>query len=271
MSARKKVVVVLDNDECTGQYVMASVFHSHIVNNFPGIIDKNHKDYKKLVKLFSDYYLKINGTSPSKRNIGMVGCARPGTFFLLKLLHQYKKLGIIHKVVMYTSASNEDNWVYFLKDCLEEYSMSPGVFDLVFHRETFPNAKVAPTGATLKDLNNVFKHKEINPNKLDKDQFKIIMLDDNPQNIKKSGKNNYVYGLSPYTHMIGKNNLRKFIQILFNNFNLKDKRNFFNEIIEDEDFKLTNNYEQSNDIEIIDFMKFLNEYISSPTSKLVKK
>ena len=260
---KKKVVVVLDNDECTGQYVMASVFHSHIVNNFPDTVDKNSSNYKKLVKMFSDYYLKISGISPSKRNIGMVGCARPGTFFLLKLLNQYKSLGIIHKVVMYTSASNEDNWVHFLKDCLEEYSDSYGVFDLVFHRQTFPNAKVAPTGATMKDLNYVYKHKEINPNKLSKDNFKIIMLDDNPQNINKSGSNNYVYGVSPYYHMIGKNNLKKFIQILFDEYKIKDKRNFFQEIIEDPEFKLTNNYEQSDDLEIIEFMKFLNEYIST--------
>jgi hypothetical protein len=261
MGNKKKVVVVLDNDECTGQYVMASVFHSHIVNNFPDSVDKNSENYKKLVNLFSDYYLKINGINPSKKNIGMVGCARPGTFFLLRLLQNYKKLGIIHKVVMYTSASNEDNWVYFLKDCLENYSNSPGVFDLVFHRETFPNAKVAPSGATMKDLEYVFKHNEINPEKLTKDNFKIIMLDDNPQNIKKSGVLNYRYGVSPYHHMIGKNNLRKFIQILFDNFKIKDKRNFFQEIINDPDFKLTDNYEQSNDTEIIEFMQFLNKYI----------
>jgi len=260
---KKKVVVVLDNDECTGQYVMASVFHSHIVNNFPDTTNKNSKNYKKLVKLFSDYYLKINGISPSKRNIGMVGCARPGTFFLLILLHHYKKMGIIHKVVMYTSASNEDNWVYFLKDCLEEYAQAPGVFDLIFHRESFPNAEVAPSGATIKNLSNIYNHKIINPNKIDKDNFKIIMLDDNPQNIKQSGKNNHIYGISEYTHMIGKNNLRKFIQILFDEYNIKDKRNFFQEIIEDPDFKLTNNYEQSEDLEIIEFMNFLNKYIST--------
>ena len=260
---KKKVVVVLDNDECTGQYVMASVFHSHIVNNYPDTTNKNSKNYQTLVKLFSDYYLKINGISPSKRNIGMVGCARPGTFFLLRLLQQYKKLGIVHKVVMYTSASNEDNWVYFLKDCLEEYSQVPGVFDLVFHRESFPNARVAPSGATMKDLNNVFKHPTVNPKKLGKENFKIIMLDDNPQNIKKSGPNNNVYqGLSAYHHMIGKNNLRKFIQILFDKFKIKDKRNFFQEIIEDPDFNLTDNYEQSDDLEILEFMKYLNKYIS---------
>ena len=60
---KKKVVVVLDNDECTGQYVMASVFHSHIVNNYPDTTNKNSKNYQTLVKLFSDYYLKINGIS----------------------------------------------------------------------------------------------------------------------------------------------------------------------------------------------------------------
>ncbi len=110
---KKKIVVVLDNDECTGQYVMASVFHSHIVNNYPDVGIINSNNYKILNKIFSDYYLKINNINPTSRNIGMVGCVRPGTYFLLRLLNRYKKLGIVHKVVMYTSASNEDNWVHF--------------------------------------------------------------------------------------------------------------------------------------------------------------
>ena len=29
---KKKVVIVLDNDECTGQYVLGSVFHTHILS-----------------------------------------------------------------------------------------------------------------------------------------------------------------------------------------------------------------------------------------------
>ena len=64
-----------------------------------------------------------------------------------------------------------------------------------------------------------------------RDNFKIILLDYNPQNINKSGSNNYVYGVIRYYHMIGKNNLRKFIQILFDEFKIKDKRNFFKKLL----------------------------------------
>ena len=252
---KKKVVIVLDNDECTGQYVLGSVFHTHILS-----MNKNI-NYNKLVELFVNYYLKINSYTPTKNDIGLVGCARPGLYFLLKLLNEYKKLKIVHKVVMYTSAPNEDDWVIFLKDCLEKYSECKGLFDLVLHRGSFPKAKVTKSGATIKDLKYVYKNNIINPDNLPPDNFKIIMLDDNPQNINKYHKNNYVYGVSPYNHMIGKNNLRKFIKIFFDEFKCDNKRNFFQEIIEDPDFHLTENYEPSDDRELIDFMKNLNLYI----------
>jgi hypothetical protein len=257
---KKKIIVVLDNDECTGQYVLGSVFHTHILNSCPKV-NTDVSQYNKLVQIFVDYYLKINNYTPDKNNISMVGCARPGLYFLLRLLQDYKKCNIIYKVVMYTSAPNEDNWVIFLKDCLEKYANCKNLFDLVLHRGSFPNAEVTETGATVKNLKNVFSNKFINPNNLSADNFKIIMLDDNPQNIKKYHKNNYVYGISPYDHMIGKNNLRKFIQIIFNEFKCDQKRLFFQEIIEDPDFKLSEHYEPSNDTELIQFMKNLNLYI----------
>ena len=144
---------------------------------------------------------------------------------------------------------------------LEKYADCKNLFDLVLHRGSFPKAQVTKTGATVKNLKNVFNNKIINPNNLSADNFKIIMLDDNPQNIKKFHKNNYVYGVSPYNHMIGRNNLRKFIQIIFNEFNCDNKRQFFQEIIEDPDFKLTEHYEPSNDTELIKFMKDLNLFI----------
>ena len=129
------------------------------------------------------------------------------------------------------------------------------------HRNSFPKAQVTKSGATVKNLKNVFSNKNINPYNLPEDDFKIIMLDDNPQNIKQYNKNNYVYGVSSYNHMIGKNNLKKFIQIIFNEFKCDQKKLFFQEIIDDPDFKLTEHYEPSNDTELIQFMKDLNLYI----------
>ena len=68
---------LLDNDECTGQYVMASVFHSHIINNYPDTTNKNSKNYQTLVKLFSDYYFQ----KPMKHRMVLQKLLFPKKFF----------------------------------------------------------------------------------------------------------------------------------------------------------------------------------------------
>ena len=193
-------VVVLDNDECMGQFGFLSLFHQ-IPFNIKGLPKVKRED---LVNSVSKYIL--GG-----------GAIRPYAAKLLKLLHSLKKQKKIDAVVMYTSASNTAGYVHFLKDCLEKYSDTIGVYDDVIHYRSVRSVR-AEDGATRKDFKNVLL-RLLSKNGI-KGPFQrnvvynatrnIVMFDDRPYNINiRGGK---VIGVEQYCRTISMENMLKVIK-----------------------------------------------------------
>ena len=102
--------------------------------------------------------------------------------------------------------------MYILKDCIEQYCDTPGIYDKVLHRNNVI-ARVSRCGATIKDLGNTLltssQRKALIQSKNTKEKRKltnyvndntkyIFMVDDKPGNInKRSGK---VMGVSSYDY-----------------------------------------------------------------------
>ena len=172
-------VVVLDNDECTGQYSLASGIHNMFCTYVPLNTGLSVNECVSVLRDgFVKYYL------PN-------GAARPGTKETLSLLKVYKDRGMIEKVVMYTSAGNSNDWVYFLKDCLEQYGDVKGLFDLVLHKCNVVS-QVTVDGATVKDLDIVRA-------RLSMGDASIFMFDDKPQNIVGVGSK---IAVPAYRHIV---------------------------------------------------------------------
>ena len=174
-----KNIVVLDNDECSGQYSLASGIHHMFCNYVPTTTGMSVDKCVRALK-----YGLVKHYLPN-------GAARPGTKETLSLLKLYKDRGMIDKVVMYTSAGNVNGWVDFLKDCLEEYGDVKGLFDLVLHKS---NVVSRPTidGATVKDLDVVRA-------RLSMGDASIVMFDDKPQNIVGVGSK---IAVPAYRHIV---------------------------------------------------------------------
>ena len=216
-------IVILDNDECLGQFGIFSIFFNvcNMSNSLP-------VDMELLKKSLIKYLL-------SK------GAARPYLKYLFKLLQKLKQLKKIDKIVMHTSAPNKlhnhkSGYIYFLKDCLEQYCNTPKLYDIVFHRNNI-KAKISSCGATIKDIGNVLLKNNQLRNKLynndrnlnkfvNKMSKNIIMVDDKPQNInKRSGK---VIGVKPYHYPFKIINIYKCIKSVPNleqNFKLSNMYN----------------------------------------------
>ena len=189
-NGRARVVFVLDNDECIGAWSIASAIHSLFATYVPKNTGIPKSDCLKVLKSALVKYYFSNGG------------ARPGTKATLKLIKFYKDVGMIDKVIMFTSSNNGLGWVNFLKECLEEYVDAPGLYDLVLHRDNTPSS-VSSDGATMKSLDLV-------RNKLgfQNEKTSIIMIDDKPHNIIGEGARIRV---SPYRHIVDEKHIDKMI------------------------------------------------------------
>lgn len=161
---KQKTVFVLDNDECLGAWSLASALHGVFVTYIP---EKTGIPVLDCINIFKDCLVKHYFEN---------GGSRPGTKDALQVIKCLKDDGLIDKVTMFTSSTNKDEWVFFLKDCLEQHANVVGLYDLVLHRE---NTKAnTPEGPTLKHLSIVLNRLNFN-----KENTKIIMIDDRPENI----------------------------------------------------------------------------------------
>ena len=179
-SEQSKVILVMDNDECLGSWGIASAIHGL----FRGYIPHNTGiSVSECISVFKDclvkYYLPNGG-------------ARPGTKETLKLAKFYKDIGSIDSVIMFTSASNMNEWVNCLKNCLEQYANVKGLYDMVLHKNN-TESQTSPDGATLKCMNMVREKLKYNK------KSKIIMVDDKPHNIVGDGIRVVV---SAYRHVV---------------------------------------------------------------------
>ena len=160
--------VALDNDETTGSWGRASLLYRlwvNVVGRKPSVDD------------FVDHYLAYGG-------------ARPGLANLLRELDQLKQNGSIDEVVMFTSASDKDGWVSFLKECLERFGHTPGLFGRVLSMQG--NSARAANGRMLKDLSLVSP-----------DPFHVVLVDDKPEYAWKG----YVIGVPEYSANVPINKL----------------------------------------------------------------
>lgn len=179
---REDSVVATDMDQCIGFFNFASAIHGLFTTYIPKTTGIS---LNKCVNIFKDimvkYYLPNGG-------------ARPGTKEILQMMNFYKNSGYIRSVVMFTSSTNNNNWVFCLKDCLEEFANVKGLYDLVLHRDN-TEAKVSVDGATIKCLNMLREKLGVG---LD---VKVVIIDDKPHNIKGDGE---IIPVTPYSHIVSR-------------------------------------------------------------------
>lgn len=193
-------IIVLDNDECLGQFGLFSSLY---------VYSRFSKDpYKINIQELKEACIKY---------LFPYGVARPYLVELFNLIKKLKHEKKLDGLVMYTSAPNnlsdgKSGYVHFLKDCIETYCDCKNIYDKVLHRNNVI-AKVSSCGATIKDLGNVLltgnQRKVINTNQSTLEKRKltnyvntntknILMIDDKPDNIKtRSGK---ALGVSSYDY-----------------------------------------------------------------------
>lgn len=194
-------IVVLDNDECMGQFGYLSLFHQIAFNiskkralNFlvKCTKKKSKPDMGELDKLMSK--MRRNLVKRVARNLLAGGSLRPNARQFMLYLKSLKRRGKIDQVVMYTSAQNTAGYVEFLKDCIEEYCNCKGLYDDVIHYGSV-NSVRARDGATKKDFKNVllraYKKMGIKGpflrSSIQEATKNMIMVDDRPYNITERG------------------------------------------------------------------------------------
>merc|ERR1712166_28778 len=167
-------VVALDNDETMGYWGPASIIYMLWIQRL---------GRTPSVTSFVDDYLRHGG-------------ARPGVSKLLQDLSELLSQGMIDEVVMFTAASDAEGWVSFLKDCLEQYAGTPGLFGRVLSRQA--NSPLAADGRMLKDLSLVSSEPR-----------HVVLLDDKPEYAWKG----FVIGVPEYRALVSTKRLEESFEI----------------------------------------------------------
>jgi hypothetical protein len=127
------------------------------------------------VAMFVQYYLEEGG-------------ARPYLKELLVKLAEWKHAERINEVSIFASASNANGWVTFLKQCMELYAGTPGLFDQIIAREQCPRVMTATGLRILVDLSRISAH----PNY-------VVLISHNPE----YAINGRVIAVAPYRQYTG--------------------------------------------------------------------
>jgi len=136
-------------------------------------------------KMFHKFAGKAPPTDMFVRHYLECGGARPWLKQLLKTLEEWKRIGRIDEVAIFTAASNSNGWVTFLQECMEEYTETPGLFGTCIARENSPLAAPENGGVrTVKDLSL-----------LSPDAERVVLIDDKPA----YALNGYVIAVEEYT------------------------------------------------------------------------
>lgn len=149
-------------------------------------------------------FLKFAGKAPPAemfvRHYLERGGARPWLRELLKTLEEWKRVGRIDEVGIFTAASNSNGWVTFLQECMEIYARTPGLFESCITRETSPLA-ITETGGvrTVKDLSLVSPDAE-----------HVVLIDDKPD----YALNGYVIGVPEYTQDVCITCLKEWMKVV---------------------------------------------------------
>jgi len=148
-------------------------------------------------KMFHKFAGKPPAIDMFVRHYFECGGARPWLRELLKTLEGWKRIGRIDEVGIFTSASNINGWVTFLKDCMELYAQTPGLFKTCIAREDSPEVVSESGGVrTVKDLSLVSPDAE-----------HVVLIDDKPENALLG----YVIGVQEYTQDVCINGLQEWM------------------------------------------------------------
>ena len=157
----ERLEVALDMDETMGHMSPGSIAFQLCLLYTGRVPDK---------AIFVDYYLRKGG-------------ARPGLEQLLQTLESWKRIGRIGMVAIFTAADNRNGWVTFMKECLELYAETPGLFSRILTREDLRCVQTPYGMQTVKDLSI-----------LSENAHSVVLIDDKPKN----GINGYVIGVPEY-------------------------------------------------------------------------
>jgi hypothetical protein len=179
---RKHRAIVFDLDETTGTWGVASM----------------------AFKMFNKYAGEAPPTDMFVRHYLERGGARPLLKQLLKMLEEWKRIGRIDEVAIFTAASNINGWVTFLKECMELYAQTPGLFETCIARENSPLAVTESGGVrTVKDLSLVSPDAE-----------HVVLIDDKPE----YALNGYVIGVPEYRQDVCIADLMEWMQTVIPDF-----------------------------------------------------
>lgn len=166
-------ILVLDNDECIGQWAGLSVAF--------GLCQRYAPD-----ALVPEKFAAA---------IAHLPIIRPGLRDLLLTAAALKREGRVLALVMCTAASNQTGWVHFLLHVIEAWLGQP-VYDAVFSAEDMTQWNMANNWGwggpvmLLKDMNMIRAHFGVSR------RTPVIMLDDRPQFIINA---DLALGVAPFT------------------------------------------------------------------------
>ena len=166
-TATRSKCVALDLDETAGSWGLGSLAYQVWI--------ALGQRPEPLVRPFVDHYMAAGGARPYLRE-------------LLGELQEWQRQGRIDKVAIFTSASNLNGWVDFLKRCMEEYAQTPELFGQCLCREhAVQHARTTGGLRTIKDLSL-----------LSSDASQVALLDDKP----RYAVNGYVIGVPEYDQSV---------------------------------------------------------------------
>ena len=105
---------------------------------------------------------------------------RPGLAEFIQKVNSLKKNGTLKYVYIFTSASNHNDYITFMKNSIETFTNCHGFFDDIISKEH--QHEIAPDGATVKNL-------DIFVNSINKPDITIdngIIIDDKPGNVQRA-------------------------------------------------------------------------------------
>ena len=180
-------IVCLDLDETMVHCPRLSIW----MNVFGHYNDLTLKENKEILKGEIKVFLEMGGL-------------RPGVKKLIQTLNNLLLMKKLDRVGIFTSATNKNNYVNYLKLCIEELSGVPeNTISFLMTREH--GTKIARDGSTIKDLYevyNLFYKIETMADLYGKYSIKkVVILDDKPYNVAQYSCGYYdenIIGISQY-------------------------------------------------------------------------
>lgn len=229
-----KDILVLDNDECLGNFATSSLMMSIYLHYITSELNPPRGDCP-LCEYYANMVYPYMNTFISYFEKGI---ARPYLKEFIQHIYQLKLQGKIKKVVMYTAASNHYGWVTFLSKLIPSYAGVP----LDFYDSVLPrNYTRFRQNAYFKNLFNV-----------NIDTSRIVMIDDSPQYILKG--NATIIPISKYLHHVDLLD-HTFINDIHESYHTV----MLNAIKDDEKHIIKNDIDYTKDCELLTIINELNQ------------